>query len=124
MLYFLNILLVLGFLFNGSEPEAITKALHTISSNALLLEQLQHHQIVLGAYGNRLASIPDNWSISDTTTPQPSRSDLSPQQYYHDYIKIWISQYHVKMVGGCCGISPQHISYIHEQINTNSIEPH
>lgn len=110
---------ILAILFNCSEPEAITKALRQIhstsscSSSLSLTESLSKRNIVLGAYPNRLTPVPENWSLSEyAEEPQAERDDLSPQQYYEDFVKLWVNEYQVKIIGGCCGITPEHIQYI------------
>jgi S-methylmethionine-dependent homocysteine/selenocysteine methylase len=140
---------VLAFLFNCSTPEAITKALQAIHATSAdrtdrgLVRRLQQHRIVLGAYANRLQPIaapspspgtndhPQHKVGSTTTTtstttdtamaqPQPQRTDITPQQYYHEYILPWVQKYNVQLIGGCCGISPQHIAYIRQQLDLES----
>jgi S-methylmethionine-dependent homocysteine/selenocysteine methylase len=108
---------VLALLFNCSEPESITRTLEAIRHDATLLSRLRSHQILLGAYANRLAPIPNvSLSTSSSGTPQPLRTDLTPPQYYHDFIQPWIQEYNVQVIGGCCGVSPQHIAFINKQL--------
>lgn len=131
------ILVVLGILINCSEPEAITKALHHINCDVSLLHRLRSCGIALGAYANRLIPIPNSTSpdsVLESTsirnsgdenittnstgtsdTPQPQRNDISPGQYYIDFVQEWVTNFNVSIIGGCCGISPRHIKLLHEQ---------
>ena len=112
-------LLVLAILFNCSEPEAITLALGQIKSDMDLSSRLQDTGIRLGAYANRLTAVPPEWTLADSTAPQPLRQDLDEQHYWKDFVQIWISEYNVKIVGGCCGITPKHIAYLHARLAEN-----
>jgi methionine synthase I (cobalamin-dependent) len=104
-------------LFNCSEPESITKALDAIRKSEQLLTRLRSHQILLGAYANRLTPIQEDApSTSFSGTPQPMRTDLIPSQYFHDFICPWTQEYNVQVIGGCCGVSPQHIAFISKQM--------
>lgn len=141
ILQLFDCLAVLALLFNCSEPESITKTLDSIRRNEALPKRLRSYQILLGAYANRLtpilgddpstssSGIPqplqtdmspilgDAPSTSSSCIPQPLRTDLTPSQYFHDFIQPWIEEYNVQMIGGCCGVSPQHIAFISKQID-------
>lgn len=116
---------VLAFLFNCSEPEAITLALARIKSDTELSLRLEQSHVRLGAYANRLTPVDSQWTLADSTAPQPLRQDLKEDQYWNDFVQIWISDFNVKIVGGCCGITPEHISYIHNRLKqTKDVIPH
>jgi methionine synthase I (cobalamin-dependent) len=70
----------------------------------------------MGAYANRLTAVDPNWTMAESDAPQPARKDLNEQQYWRDFINPWMSQYGVKLVGGCCGITPEHISYMSSRL--------
>ena len=130
--------IVLGILFNCSEPEAITLALQHlhhgkvrddndntsplssshVSSSSPIIQRLKNEGIVLGAYANRLTPIEDDtdWTLAESEAAQPMRNDLSEKDYWDKFISIWIHIYNIKIVGGCCGIKPSHIKYIRSQI--------
>jgi methionine synthase I (cobalamin-dependent) len=70
----------------------------------------------LGAYANRLTPVPSGWTMAESEGPQPMRGDLSPREYYDKFISSWIQDYNVQIVGGCCGITPDHIAYIRSKV--------
>lgn len=107
---------VVAFLFNCSEPEAITKSLQSIRTGTTLTGDLQSRCVLLGAYANRLTPVEVDWSLSTSSGQQMTRSDLSPEQYYKDFVAVWVKEFNVKVVGGCCGISPRHIAYLRDNL--------
>jgi S-methylmethionine-dependent homocysteine/selenocysteine methylase len=104
-------------LFNCAEPEAITLALAKIAADTELRQRLQDEHVLLGAYANRLTQVNPNWTLAESQAPQPFRHDLTAQQYWHDYLPLWMDQLGVQLVGGCCGMAPEHIAYIRAQLD-------
>ena len=45
------------------------------------------------------------------------RQDLTPSEYYERYVKQWTKNETVKIIGGCCGIFPEHIKYLSSAIS-------
>lgn len=45
------------------------------------------------------------------------RQDLTPFEYFERYAKQWTKNETVKIVGGCCGIFPEHIKYLSSEIS-------
>ena len=45
------------------------------------------------------------------------RQDLTPFEYFERYAKQWAKKETVKIVGGCCGIFPEHIKYLSSEIS-------
>ena len=128
-MYTTHFVKVLGILFNCSEPEAITIAfrrLHDVDEDgsdprtglkkSSVIQRLNDCGIVLGAYANRLTPIDPEWTLAESESSQPMRNDLTEQEYWDNFISIWIRRYNVKVVGGCCGIRPSHISYIRSRL--------
>ena len=117
---------MLAILFNCAEPEAITLALDEIHTNREEEESIIRHteclkkrpKILLGAYANRLTPIASDWSMEESESAQPMRTDLSPENYWEDHVSTWIQKYKLQIIGGCCGITPQHISFIKENHHT------
>ena len=107
---------VLGILFNCCEPEAITLALARIRADADLVERLGSRQVRLGAYANRLTPVDPDWTLETSDAPQPFRKDVDEQHYWDDFVRLWIHDLGVQIVGGCCGITPEHIAYIQESL--------
>ena len=44
------------------------------------------------------------------------RHDLNPEEYFDKYARKWINDDQASIVGGCCGIFPEHIEYISSKI--------
>ena len=108
---------VLAILFNCAEPEAITEALTKISIDSDLVNELKMEKIVLGAYAHTLTQIDPDWALSESEAPQPLRKDLNEEIYWDDFVETWINKLGVKVVGGCCGITPNHIRYIRAKLD-------
>lgn len=106
-----NINLV-GVLVNCAEPEAVTKAFEDVRSNSRLQGLLEERHLLLGAYANRLTPVPDQWSLETSEEAQAMRDDLSPKEYFDNFVKLWVNELGVQMIGGCCGITPEHIQFI------------
>jgi methionine synthase I (cobalamin-dependent) len=81
-----------------------------------LRQTLMERGICLGAYANCLTPVASNWTMAESHGPQPMRDDLSPQVYHDKFISSWIKEYNVQIVGGCCGITPEHIAYIRSKL--------
>ena len=54
---------------------------------------------------------------NDEASISEYRKDLTPSEYYERYVKEWTKNDTVKIVGGCCGIFPEHIKYLSTEIN-------
>ncbi|GKY94363.1 hypothetical protein MPSEU_000402200 [Mayamaea pseudoterrestris] len=108
---------LLGVLFNCATPEAITWALEEMHNHEQLRKQLQRQRVRLGAYANRLTPVPSNWSLATHfNAPQPLRTDLDPNRYYNDFVKHWVTNLGVGIVGGCCGVTPEHVSLLRDKL--------
>ena len=55
-------------------------------------------------------------SDPDKTSSSEYRHDLTPSEYYKRYVKKWTTNETVRIVGGCCGIFPEHIQYLSSEI--------
>lgn len=108
---------VLAILFNCAEPEAISEALEKISTDSDLVDELKTGEIVLGAYAHTLTPIDPGWTLSESEAPQPLRNDLDEATYWEDFVETWITKFGIKVVGGCCGITPNHIRYIRSKLD-------
>lgn len=114
-LIFCSALVVLSISFNCCEPEAITLALARIAGDSQLSKRIQKSSVLLGAYANRLTAVDPNWTMAESEEAQPFRTDLDEGHYWNDFVRLWTDDMNVKMVGGCCGMTPEHIGYIHNQ---------
>lgn len=111
---------LLAVMFNCAEPEAITKAFEEICHEDNLQQLLKDKDIHLGTYANRLTPVPDQWSLDESEEAQAMRDDLSPQDYFNKFVNKWVNDFGVQLVGGCCGITPEHISYMSSHLRTRS----
>ncbi len=102
----LNGLVVDGYLFNCTHPEAIEQGLHE-------LKPLTTKPI--GCYPNRLNKVPDGWTLDNEITTG-LRGDL-PQDIYVAAMLRCIDA-GASMVGGCCGIGPSDIRALAQRIGT------
>lgn len=111
---------LLAILFNCSEPEAITMALERIRDSSKLQQLLKDHGIILGAYANRLTPVDPDWTMESSEGAQPFREDLSPKDYHDKFVSMWVQDLNVQIVGGCCGITPEHIAYMSSKLKSTS----
>lgn len=111
-----------AILFNCASPEAISTALRQVRSDTELSRRLIDKErdggiVRLGCYANKLTPIASDWSLGDSDGPQEMRQDLDPQRYWEAHVKKWIEEpLNVTMVGGCCGITPEHIAYMNAKL--------
>ena len=95
---------IAAYMFNCSTPEAITVALDG------LLHQVD---LPVGAYPNRL-HIPEGWTLDNTV--QTGVRELSPSEFAA-FGRQWAAA-GASLVGGCCGIGPEHIAALAAELGT------
>ncbi len=88
---------VSAILFNCSQPEEMAPALR-------ILQKMQRG-IPYGVYANAFPPIKKDRSANGTVTEL--RVDTTPERYL-DIAQQW-QDLGAKMIGGCCGIGPEHI---------------
>jgi len=96
-----------AILFNCSQPEIIGEAIALTQS---LLSELGANDIEIGAYANAFPPTPKDATANDGL--DELREDLTPPAYL-----TWVKQWQNKgasLIGGCCGIGPEHILAIKE----------
>jgi len=95
-------------LFNCSQPEvmaaALSEAADVIRGLGLAIE--------LGVYANAFPAVDAEAKANSTLLE--IRSDLGPQAYLH-WAKSWVAA-GANIVGGCCGIGPEHIAQLHQHL--------
>ena len=92
------------------KPETVEAALQVASST---LSQLQREDIKLGAYAN--AFPPQTKEATANDGLDELREDLNPQEYL-----VWAQKWQLagaSVIGGCCGIGPEHIHALSRQFN-------
>ncbi|KAL7549350.1 hypothetical protein ACHAWF_012616 [Thalassiosira exigua] len=135
---------LVAVLFNCCEPESISKMLMELRKNPIVNQHLQHPliatnpnemhdeapKIYLGAYANRLTPVDPQWTMESSDEAQPMRDDLSPQQYWGEFVRHWHNGVNNKsgvkvgagdigglqLIGGCCGIGPGHVSVLRDRL--------
>ncbi|MCK6265842.1 homocysteine S-methyltransferase family protein [Vibrio sp. ZSDE26] len=95
-----------ALLFNCSRPEVMGNA---ILNSRKVFKQNQAN-IELGAYANGFTPIEDDHLANDGLSA--IRDDLSPVQYL-EFAKQWLES-GASIIGGCCGIHPEHISELNQ----------
>jgi S-methylmethionine-dependent homocysteine/selenocysteine methylase len=88
-----------ALLFNCSQPEVMEAAVREARS------VLGDAPLSIGVYANAFASEADDAAANETL--HGIRADLTPPLYL-GWAKRWVDA-GATMVGGCCGISPEHI---------------
>lgn len=99
---------VQAILFNCCQPEVIEAALNVTR------ETLAEHNSTIrtGAYANAFAPQPKDATANDGL--DEVRADLTPEAYL-DWAKKWVAA-GATIVGGCCGITPEHIQKLAENL--------
>lgn len=92
-------------LFNCSQPEVMGAALEQAQAVLGDLEQ----RVELGVYAN--AFPPVSQEAEANTTLLDIRADLGPEPYL-DWARNWVAV-GATIIGGCCGIGPEHIEQLH-----------
>jgi len=92
-------------LFNCSQPEVMAAALAEARSVILALGQ----PVELGVYANAFA--PVSAEAEANSTLLDIRDDLGPEPYLQ-WARAWVAA-GASIVGGCCGIGPEHIERLH-----------
>ena len=97
-----------ALLFNCSQPEVMQGALQRAQAEADRLGAA----LQLGIYANAFPPQSDDAAANDTL--MPLRDDLDPAGYL-GWVDQWIDA-GADIVGGCCGIGPEHIAAIAAQL--------
>ena len=92
-------------LFNCSQPEVMAAAL--VAARGVV--QNLGRAIELGVYAN--AFPPVSTEAKANSTLLEIRRDLGPESYLH-WSRSWVAA-DASIVGGCCGIGPEHIAQLH-----------
>ena len=95
-----------GIMLNCSSPEAITKAMSIMSELS----------IPFGALGNGFTTI-SPLTPGSTVDKLSARKDLSPK-VYAEFACQWLEA-GATIIGGCCEIGPEHISFLCQQLKAN-----
>ena len=96
-------------LFNCCQPEVIEQALLVARKT---LTELGQPDFPLGAYAN--AFPPQSKEAKANDDVSQLRGDLSPSEYLR-WAKQW-QKAGATLIGGCCGIGPEHIAVLAEEL--------
>jgi len=96
-----------ALLFNCSQPEVMAEALDAART------ALAGKAMTLGVYAN--AFPPQSEDAEANVGLSPIRADLTPPNYLA-FAESWIGR-GAGIVGGCCGIGPEHIRVIRAALN-------
>ncbi|WP_030131270.1 homocysteine S-methyltransferase family protein [Pseudomonas sp. QTF5] len=99
-------------LFNCSQPEVMAAALAEARDVLNSLDQ----SIELGVYAN--AFPPVSTEAEANSTLLEIRGDLDPESYLR-WSRSWVAA-GASIVGGCCGIGPEHIAQLHLHLLADS----
>jgi S-methylmethionine-dependent homocysteine/selenocysteine methylase len=91
-----------GLLFNCSQPEVMEAAVREAKA------VIGDGPVSIGVYANAFASEADDAAANETL--HGIRADLTPPNYLV-WAQKWVDA-GASMVGGCCGISPEHIGVL------------
>jgi len=94
-----------AILFNCSQPEAMGEA---VIAARKVIDASGRRDVRLGVYAN--AFLPEPPSDAPYAGISTLRDDLDPEHYLA-WIQRWLSD-GADVVGGCCGIGPEHIAAI------------
>jgi S-methylmethionine-dependent homocysteine/selenocysteine methylase len=101
-------------LFNCCQPEVIGQALAAAKS-ALQTAPASgtRKAVLLGAYANAFG--PQTVAASANSELSALRVDLGPGEYL-SWVQQWLA-HGADIVGGCCGVGPEHIALIRDLLN-------
>jgi S-methylmethionine-dependent homocysteine/selenocysteine methylase len=97
-------------LFNCCQPEVIGQALAAAKTALQTAQPAGTAQpVLLGAYANAFG--PKAATASANSELSELRADLGPDAYL-SWVRQWLA-HGADIVGGCCGVGPEHIASIH-----------
>ena len=96
-------------LFNCCQPEVMGEAI-IAAKRALSAGPMQPEAVLVGAYANAFG--PQTAKASANAELNDLRVDLGPHEYL-SWARQWL-QDGADIVGGCCGVGPEHIALIRD----------
>ena len=98
-------------LFNCCQTETISSALRSLVGTTTLR---------IGGYANRFVDSHDSDGAANADL-SPFRDDMSPSEY-SSCVRGWIDD-GAEIVGGCCGMGPEHIAELRSMLASATPEP-
>ncbi|ADE40599.1 homocysteine S-methyltransferase family protein [Candidatus Puniceispirillum marinum] len=106
-----------GLLFNCSQPEVMHDAVTCVSEfRARQPSRPAGMGLQIGVYANAFPLMNDDYEHANSTLHQ-IRHDITPQNYAK-YAVQWAAA-GADIIGGCCGISPEHIEILAAALKNN-----
>lgn len=103
-----------ALLFNCSQPEVMADAIK--AGRAELDAFTRQHGAappMIGVYANAFPLMDDEYAGANANIHQ-LRADITPESYLH-FARHW-AEIGADIIGGCCGISPDHISLLAKEL--------
>lgn len=99
-----------ALLFNCSQPEVMADAIR-LARSTLDRFARQHGKAepLIGVYANAFPLMDEDYQGSNTSVHK-LRADITPENYTR-YAREWAAL-GADIIGGCCGISPDHIAHL------------
>jgi len=101
---------VAAILFNCSQPEVMSDA---IQKTVAIIENSTRRDVRVGVYAN--AFMPEPVSDSPYAGISILRPDMDPPNYLK-WVEKWVTD-GAQIIGGCCGIGPEHITAIRQWVD-------
>jgi S-methylmethionine-dependent homocysteine/selenocysteine methylase len=106
-----------ALLFNCSQPEVMGAAVDAARECLRRSERSDAADLRVGVYANAFANVPKEAQANADLNE--IRADLTPQGYLR-WVLDWIDR-GAAIVGGCCGISPDHIRMMRAAISETAL---
>jgi S-methylmethionine-dependent homocysteine/selenocysteine methylase len=103
-----------AILFNCSQPEVMSPAIKTAMKEMKRLDAYKP----IGVYANAFPA--QKKDVQANSTLQRIRSDLDPAEYLN-FVKTWC-RLGATIIGGCCGIGPEHIATLHNWLKEYGVK--
>jgi S-methylmethionine-dependent homocysteine/selenocysteine methylase len=112
---------VQAVLFNCCSHESIVAAIPIAKQT---LQEIGRGDIQIGAYANGFVTVhsASNFAFGSENKKQcPEYQDLSPEAYLSQ-VEEWI-RLGCTIVGGCCGVFPEHIKKLSDELKPHRVQP-
>ena len=106
-------------LFNCSQPEVMSDAVERARDVLSAARRFGSGGIDIGVYANAFA--PQDPTATANDGLSEIRADLDPVGYI-DWARQWVER-GATIVGGCCGIGPEHIAALRAELAPPSMKP-
>ncbi len=106
-----------ALLFNCSQPEVMADAIRLARSKLdEIAKQYGKAETLVGVYANAFPLMDENYEGSNAAVHK-LRADITPENYTR-FAREWAA-HGADIIGGCCGISPEHIAHLFRALRGN-----